>query len=155
MVIRFRAGQALEDWTTAIQLRFTPAASCWQRRKTLLEGGGMNRWKRVLPLAALLTMPLAAQTSKPAAGKAKLSKAEAERIALAKEPGKAMSSELEREHSKLIYSFNINTENGMHEVNVDAITGKIVEDSVESAADEAKEAAQDKKAQKKPAPPRN
>lgn len=112
----------------------------------------MNRWTKILPMAALLALPLAAQSNKPAAGKAKISKAEAEKAALAREPGKVLSFELEKEHGKLIYSFDIQTAKEVHEVNVDAYSGTIVEDSVESPDDEAKEAAQEKKAQKKPAP---
>jgi len=45
----------------------------------------------------------------------------------------------------LIYSFDIKTKSGIHEVNVDAISGDIVEDKVESSASEAKEKQQDKK----------
>jgi hypothetical protein len=36
---------------------------------------------------------------------------------------------------------------GLHEVNVDAMTGKVIEDTVESAAAEAKETASDRKKQ--------
>ena len=115
----------------------------------------MNRWTRMLPTAALLALPLDAQDSQPAASNAKISKADAQKIALAKEPGKVVSSELEKEHGKLIYSFDIRTEKELREVNVDAKTGAIVEDSAESAADETKEAAQEKMAQKKPSPPNN
>jgi ribosomal protein S3 len=71
--------------------------------------------------------------------------AQAEKMALAKEPGKIKSKELERENGKLIYSFDIKTKSGIHEVNVDAISGDIVEDKVESSASEAKEKQQDKK----------
>ncbi|MDP9159730.1 MAG: PepSY domain-containing protein [Acidobacteriota bacterium] len=78
--------------------------------------------------------------------KAKITMAEAQKIALAKEPGKLKSHELEKENGKLIYSFDIKTKSGVHEVNVDAVSGEIVEDKVESAADEAKEKRQDKKA---------
>ena len=77
---------------------------------------------------------------------AKITMAEAQKIALAKEPGKLKSKELEKENGKLIYSFDIKTRSGVHEVNVDAVSGEIVEDKVESAADEAKEKQQDKKA---------
>lgn len=77
---------------------------------------------------------------------AKITMAEAQKIALAKEPGKLKSKELEKENGKLIYSFDIKTKSGVHEVNVDAVSGEIVEDKVESAADEAKEKQQDKKA---------
>ncbi len=76
----------------------------------------------------------------------KITMAEAQKIALTKEPGKLKSKELEKENGKLIYSFDIKTKSGVHEVNVDAVSGEIVEDKVESAADEAKEKQQDKKA---------
>jgi Peptidase propeptide and YPEB domain len=84
----------------------------------------------------------------------KLSMDEARKIALEKEPGKIESSELEKEHGKLIYSFDIRTANGLHEVNVDALSGNVIDDRVETAADEAKEKQQDAKKAKKPqAPP--
>jgi hypothetical protein len=73
------------------------------------------------------------------ASQAKISRADAEKIALTKEPGTIKEGELEKEHGKVIYSFDIQTSSGVHEVNVDAVTGKVIEDSVESAADEAKE----------------
>ncbi len=69
----------------------------------------------------------------------------ARKTALASSNGKIKSEELEKEHGKQIYSFDIAMPNGLHEVNVDAVTGKLIDDKVESAADEAKEAAQDKK----------
>ncbi len=57
--------------------------------------------------------------------------------------------ELEREGGKLIYSFDMKTpgKDGIDEVNIDAITGKQVgKIGHESGADEAKEAAAEKKA---------
>jgi len=45
---------------------------------------------------------------------------------------------------KQTYSFDIEMPNGLHEVNIDAVTGKVIEDSIENAEDEAKEAAEDK-----------
>jgi uncharacterized membrane protein YkoI len=62
--------------------------------------------------------------------------------------GKITAHELEREKGKLIYSFEIKTagKRGIDEVNVDALTGVIVDKSHESPADEAKEAAAEKKA---------
>jgi uncharacterized membrane protein YkoI len=76
---------------------------------------------------------------------AKITMAQAEKAALAKEAGKIQEKELEREKGRLIYSFDIKMKDGMHEVNVDAVTGEIVEDTVESPAAEAKEKAADKK----------
>lgn len=59
--------------------------------------------------------------------------------------------ELEREKGKLIYSYELKVpgKSGTTEVNVDALTGKIVGTSHESAADEAKEAAEEAKAKTK------
>ena len=77
---------------------------------------------------------------------AKITMAEAQKAALAKEPGKIKSKELENENGQLIYSFDIKTKSGIHEVNVNAISGDIVSDTTEDAAAEAKEKQQDKKA---------
>jgi hypothetical protein len=88
---------------------------------------------------------------------AKITMEQAQKIALAKETGKIQSKEIEREKGRLIYSFDIKTADGIHEVNIDAMTGEVVEDTVESAAAEAKEKAADKKPKKseKPAAPSN
>jgi hypothetical protein len=71
--------------------------------------------------------------------------AQANKAVLAKEPGTIKSQEPERENQKLIYSFATQTKSGSHEVNVDAISGDVVEDKAESAAAEAKEKQRDKK----------
>jgi uncharacterized membrane protein YkoI len=57
------------------------------------------------------------------------------------------SEELEKEHGKLIYSFDIAVpgKSGVEEVNVDAITGKVVAKHHESAKDEQKEEAKEHK----------
>jgi hypothetical protein len=83
---------------------------------------------------------------------AKITMAGAEKIALAREPGTIQEKELEREHGNLIYSFDIKMKDGIHEVNVDAMTGDIVEDHVESAAAEAKEKKADAARKQKPKP---
>jgi uncharacterized membrane protein YkoI len=79
---------------------------------------------------------------------AKISMDAAKEIALKKVPGKIKSSELEREHGKLIYSFDITTKKGVTEVNVDAITSKIVDTHHESAAKEAAEKKQESQEKK-------
>ena len=86
---------------------------------------------------------------------AKITMEQAQKTALAKEAGKIQSKEIEREKGKLIYSFDIKMADGVHEVNVDAMTGEVAEDTVESAAAEAKEKAVDKKQKtsEKAAPP--
>jgi len=81
--------------------------------------------------------------------KAKVSISDARTTALAVENGKVKSEEVEKEKGKQIYSFDIEMPNGLHEVNIDAVTGKVIEDSIENAEDEAKEAAEDKAAKTK------
>jgi hypothetical protein len=79
---------------------------------------------------------------------AKVSKADAGKTALAKVPsGTIKEGELEKEHGKLIWSFDITTPDtkDITEVNVDAITGDVVSVEKESAENEAREAAEDKK----------
>jgi uncharacterized membrane protein YkoI len=97
--------------------------------------------------AALLATGLTACTS-PDAKDAKISKADAEKIALNRVPnGTIKESELEREKGKLIWSFDVATPGtkNITEVNVDAITGEIVAVDVETPEKEAKEKAEDEK----------
>jgi hypothetical protein len=90
-----------------------------------------------LVLATLVTTPLFSESPK-------LSKEKAQKIALKLHPGKVKSSELETEHGLQVYSFDIQTDQGVREVGIDANSGKVVEDSVESPADEAKEQSEEK-----------
>ncbi len=79
--------------------------------------------------------------------KAKVSKEDAQKTALAKVPnGTIKEGELEKEKGKIIWSFDISTPNttDITEVNVDAVTGEVVSVDVEKAADEAKEAKEEK-----------
>ena len=122
----------------------------------------MTKSTLIAILLVLLTFPAWAggesKDSQAALSKeAKVTMEQAQKTALAKEAGKIKSKELEREKGRLIYSFDIKTADGIHEVQVDAITGEIVDDTVESAAAEAKEKAADKKQKKseKAAPPSN
>jgi uncharacterized membrane protein YkoI len=99
-------------------------------------------------IAALAVTPaLFAETQAQLQKEAKISMAKARAIALEKAPGGTIASaELEREHGKLIYSFDI--KRGMHgvtEVNVDAKNGKVVSVTHESAAKEAAEKKQEAK----------
>ena len=88
---------------------------------------------------------LAANTT----AKPKITIEQARATALKKAPGKVRSEELENEHGKLIYSFDIATsKSGVTEVNVDAMNGKIVAVQHESAAKEAAEAKKEAKAKK-------
>lgn len=73
---------------------------------------------------------------------AKVSKADAEKTALAKVPGGTIKEgELEKEKGKLIWSFDISIPDSkdIKEVQVDAITGEVVSIETETAATEAKE----------------
>jgi len=80
---------------------------------------------------------------------AKVSRADAEKTALAKAPnGTIKESELEKENGKLVWSFDITTPDtkDITEVNVDAITGEVVSVEKEAPENEAKEAGEkDKK----------
>ena len=66
--------------------------------------------------------------------------------------GKIKSSELEKEHGKWIYSFDIrNSKGAITEVNIDAFTGAVVSVEEENAQKEAAE----KKAEKAEKKPKN
>jgi hypothetical protein len=126
------------------------------------EGTGMKTSTLLGVLVALLSLAAWAgegsKSSQAALSKeAKITMEQAQKTALTKEAGKIQSKEIEREKGKLIYSFDIKMADGVHEVNVDAMTGEVVEDTVESAAAEAKEKAADKKQKtsEKAAPPSN
>lgn len=104
--------------------------------------------------------PPAAGAAKPAvtskvppdlAARAKVSLETARATALAKVPrGKLKSEELEEEHGKLMYSFDIKVpgKSGVEEVEVDALTGAVLKVEHESAKAEKAEAARDAKAAK-------
>jgi len=71
---------------------------------------------------------------------AKISMRKAKSIALKKVAhGKIESAELENENGKLIYSFDIKSSSGITEVNVDAISGKVISSRHETPAKEADE----------------
>src|SRR5258708_38969676 len=75
-------------------------------------------------------------------GEAKVSKEDAQKIALAKVPnGTIKEGELEKEHGKLIWSFDVTTPDtkDITEVNVDAITGAVVSTEKETPEDQKKE----------------
>ncbi|HEV2643132.1 MAG TPA: PepSY domain-containing protein, partial [Candidatus Elarobacter sp.] len=87
------------------------------------------------------------------AKEAKISLDSARTIAMSKVPnGTIESQELEREHGKLIYSFDVKVagKSGIDEVNVNAIDGKVIAVSHEGPKAEKREAAQEKKETKKP-----
>ena len=105
-------------------------------------------------IAALVAMATGANAQAGGAAlrrEARISEAAARATALKEVPGGTIkSSELEREHGKLIYSFDISVagKSGVEEVNVNAIDGSIVAHEHENAAAARKEAAQEVKQKK-------
>ena len=103
-------------------------------------------------LAAALTFSnaFAAVPSQDALmAQARVTKEHATQTALAKVPnGVVKSAELEREHGKLIWSFDVaqSGKSGVTEVQVDAVTGKLVSLMHESASKESGEASAESKA---------
>jgi uncharacterized membrane protein YkoI len=94
---------------------------------------------------------LAASSQADLMKEATVSKSQAEKTALGKVPnGVIKSEEIEREHGRLIWSFDIATSGtkDITEVQVDAKTGEIVSIQVEKPNDQAKEAAADRKEKK-------
>lgn len=92
-------------------------------------------------IAILATVPVAAMGASvalaaPQAGPpAKLTKAQAERIALKAAPGKVVEAEYENENGAWRYSFDIRQGKRIHEIGVDPNTGKTIENSFEAAGD--------------------
>jgi uncharacterized membrane protein YkoI len=79
---------------------------------------------------------------------AKVSKTDAERIALTRAPGGTVrESELEKEHGKLAWSFDIATPgtNAIAEVQVDATTGQVISVEEETPEQQRTEQKQDEK----------
>jgi uncharacterized membrane protein YkoI len=123
-----------------------------------------NVMKKLLAVALLVAMvPVAnaatttTTTKKHHHSTAKVSEETARAAALAQIPnGKVESHELEKEHGKLVYSFDIKApgKSGVEEVNVDAMTGKVLNSHHETASGEKKEMAKEKqKVEQKAAQP--
>jgi len=95
----------------------------------------------------------ATHDSEPALkAQARIPREAAAKTALAKVPhGKIQTSELEKEHGQLVWSFDLAMPKSpdITEVQVSAITGRIVSTEVETPADQAEEAAADPQAQKR------
>lgn len=73
-----------------------------------------------------------------------ISKQAAEQIAMKMVPGTLKSSELEFEKKQWVYSFDIlGGDNQIHEILINAKSGKIVENKIESGTDEQKELKED------------
>jgi Peptidase propeptide and YPEB domain len=83
---------------------------------------------------------------------AKITKAEAQKIALDRVPGGTIKEgELEKEKGKLLWSFDIATPGtkDITEVQVDALTGQVLDVSKETVADQDKEKQEDAKTKAK------
>jgi uncharacterized membrane protein YkoI len=96
-----------------------------------------------LPAVTTSALAAAEATEAQLRTQAKVSKSDAEKTALGKVPnGSVESAELEKEHGKLVWSFDIakpNTKN-ITEVQVDAKTGRIAAVAEETPKDQAEEA---------------
>jgi uncharacterized membrane protein YkoI len=90
---------------------------------------GLGLAAMILALAA----PASAYTGQQLAGKAKITIEQARAIALKAHPGRITDEELEREGggSGLRYSFDIKNGAITHEVGVDAVTGRVLENKRE------------------------
>lgn len=105
-------------------------------------------FKPALALVALTSLAIgtafAGEPSQAALMKqAKVTQADATRTALSRAPkARVQSAELEREHGRLVWSFDLATpgRSGITEIQVSATSGQIVSVQHESAAQEAAEA---------------
>ena len=97
----------------------------------------------------LASPAVSAQEQEKLARQAKITKEQAQATALKRAPGTVEEGELEREHGKLVWSFDIRNKKGtIDEVQVSAITGKIVRVEHETKAQEAAEKKKDEKKEK-------
>lgn len=97
----------------------------------------MKPFRTIITAALILLVPLVAAQAYSGhqyAKQARISLAEARTIALKAFPGKILKQELEQEAggSGLRYSFDIRNQQTVHEVGVDAKTGKLLENSDDS-----------------------
>ena len=107
--------------------------------------------KIAVSLALMLALGLAVAaddkkvSQKQLAKEAKITMKEARATALKEVAGKIKEAELEREDGQLVYSFDIRTKEGIKEVQVDAITGKVLKVETETKEQEAREKAAEQK----------
>lgn len=88
----------------------------------------MKKTALLLPLiASAVILPQVAQ-AKPAG----ITMAQARAIALKKAPGRVEKAERENEGGGERYSFDIRQGNRIHEIGVDVVSGRIVEDKFEA-----------------------
>ncbi len=102
----------------------------------------------------IITLKMYSQdtTQEQLKARAKITELQARGIASAKVPsGVIKTAELEEENGKLIYSFDISSPGttNITEIAVDAITGAVVGDSIETPKDQSKEVKEDMAAEEK------
>lgn len=126
-------------------------ASTLETEQRELDSGEVNLPKKDAGSSKVVQKPIDADESeeqRELANKAKITKEQAQEIALKRAPGTVESAELEREHGKLVYSFDIRNASGtIDEIQVSAITGKVVR--VEHESKEQEEAEKRKEAKEK------
>ena len=101
-----------------------------------------------MPMRTALTLLLTLTLTQPslAKPKPKITMADAKATALKRMPGKLKSAELETEKGKLVYSFDIITDaKKIMEVQIDAMTGEVVEVEEETPEHEKQEEQADRK----------
>lgn len=104
---------------------------------------------RTLLLSSAIVALLAPVPTSAASGQVRISMQSARASALALVPhGRIKSAELEREHGRLIYSFDIEAPDrpGVEEVQISALTGRLVSRRHESPAAERRETRTDARA---------
>jgi hypothetical protein len=100
--------------------------------------------RSIVGTLAIIAVPLLAQAKeKPPENRVPIEAAR--KTAIAEFAGKIQGEELEFEGGKWIYSFDLKStkDSRIHEVHVDAITGKFLDKHTETSADEKKEAHED------------
>lgn len=93
----------------------------------------MKNLSTLFAIVAAAALPVVATAAPPPA--AKLTMAQARTIALKLAPGKIKDAEYEKEGGGWRYSFDIRQGKRIHEIGVDANTGKIVENKFEGLRD--------------------
>lgn len=90
---------------------------------------------KTIPMLFAATMLLAGAATAATKPPAKLTMAQARAIALKKAPGRVQDAEYEKEGGGWRYSFDIRQGKRIHEIGVDANSGRIVEDKYEGLHD--------------------
>ena len=97
----------------------------------------MNHHRTILPggliVLGILGVTLAASSGKAADAQPKITMKQAQAIALQAFPGEIVKAELEREGSGLRYSFDLRNGKRWREVGVDAMSGRVIENTPERA----------------------